>query len=215
MNKKWLELLQNIKEFISSDNLDETFFTNYYYKTIKFHYDNPNRFYHTFKHIRSLLFSLDDFHLTEIEKIKIELAIWFHDLIYNAKSKTNEIDSVDEFISFGLQTGLSINFIEEICDIILVTQHNNTAHNRLQKIMCDIDLKEFAYDNYIENSNNVKKEFGHLTDDEWKKGRSNFLKTFINKEFIYYTDKYKDALEDTAKINLQKELDYINKDGIS
>jgi len=208
MNKHWLDLLNRIKENIFSNDVDEDYFKNYY-QTLELYYTNK-RFYHTLNHIKILLDSLHDFHITEVEKIKLELAIWFHDIIYNSKAKNNEEESINEFTKFAIYVGLNFDLNLEINDIIFATRHKDTAQTRLQKIMCDVDLKEFAFDNYIKNSNNIKKEFSHLTDKEWIKGRSDFLKTFINKEFIYYTDEYRDALEDTARINLKKELDYIN-----
>ena len=209
MKNEWEDLLNQIKKNISFNNIDENYFKNYY-QILKLHYTDPKRFYHTFNHIKTLLDSLYDFHITNIEKIKIELAIWFHDIIYDPKQKNNEEVSSREFTFFGIEVGLDFDLIEEIVNMIIATKHDDSAKTRLEKIMCDIDLKQLAFPEYIQNSNNVKKEFAHLTNKEWKKGRSNFLKTFINKEFIYYTNEYRGALEDTARINLQKELNYIN-----
>jgi len=165
------------------------------------------RHYHTLKHIKHMLIYLHDFELTLIERTKLELAIWFHDVVYDSRNKDNEVRSAEKFAGFAKHAGFKQSIFDEIISLILITKHVDSPRNRLEEIICDCDLKELATDNWKKNSENVRKEYAFLSDDEWKEGRSEFLMSMLSKEHIFHTDTYKGILEDAARINIQKELD--------
>ena len=55
-------------------------------------YNEPHRHYHTMNHVYSCLNLLDGLPVTGKPKTS-EFAIWFHDVIYDSASQTNEIES--------------------------------------------------------------------------------------------------------------------------
>jgi predicted metal-dependent HD superfamily phosphohydrolase len=93
--------------------------------------------------------------------------------------------------------------------LVLVTTHKGSPQTELEDIICDLDLREFVNDRQPLNAVEVRKEYSFLSDEEWNEGRTAFVKSMLDKEYIYHTDEYRGALEDTARINLQKELDTI------
>lgn len=169
-----------------------------------------NRYYHTLNHIKVLLEAIKDFKLTPEERVKLELAIWFHDIVYDSKTFDNEFKSSEEFKEFASFVGMEPEVVPEISKLILVTKHTDKPKTKLEKIICDVDLKELASKWYIKNKKNVRKEYAFLSEDDWKKGRGNFLLSMLDKEHIYHTDEYRGTLEDTARTNLQLELDTIS-----
>ncbi|KAK1734663.1 putative metal-dependent phosphohydrolase [Skeletonema marinoi] len=77
-------------------------------------YAEPHRAYHNMTHVQDVIASLDflldgedssiDAHTT-CEKAILILAAFFHDVIYNPKSSTNEKDSADLFLQFASELG--------------------------------------------------------------------------------------------------------------
>jgi len=171
-----------------------------------------DRHYHTLRHVISMLENIKDFKLGSFnDTSKLELAIWFHDIIYDATSNNNEELSANQFSLFAEVIGLDEKIIKEVYWMIRVTTHKGTPQTRLEDIICDLDLREFANDRQKLNTIEVRREFSHLSNEEWKFGRTMFVQSMLNKEFIYHTDEYRRLLEDTARNNLQKELDTLTQ----
>jgi len=88
------------------------------------------------------------------------------------------------------------NYPEEI-------QHwKYTAEN-----LIDLDLAILGdtWEVYQEYASNVRKEYAHATDEQWKAGRGKWLSDMIGRKSIYYTDWGKKR-EDQAMKNMMKEL---------
>lgn len=86
-------------------------FSNKWLTTIELYYNEPHRAYHNMSHVADVLKSLDvllpntnhDHEASvSVKGIAITtLAAFFHDVIYNPKSSTNEKDSADLFLEFA------------------------------------------------------------------------------------------------------------------
>jgi len=48
-----------------------------------------------------------------------------------------------------------------------------------------------------------------LNDEEWKKGRKEFLEFMLNKKYIFHTNEYRNLYKKQARDNLQLELNNI------
>lgn len=81
-------------------------------------YSEPHRAYHNMTHVKDVIASLDfligglDAPTAEEEAILI-LAAFFHDVIYNPKSSTNEKDSADLFIDFAIELSITITSLQK------------------------------------------------------------------------------------------------------
>ena len=208
MKSRWDSTMKRSRNVLNAD-LDPIFVDALYDYYIVPNY-TEDRHYHTLKHIKYVLNALQDFKLSPQEKVKLELAIWFHDIVYDSQSYNNEVKSSEELIKFAKKAKIKDGDIDEIVKLILITKHSLPPRNKLEKIMCDCDLKGFVDRDFSKAQKNVRKEYSFLSDDEWIKGRSEFLITMLKKEHIFHTDAYRRTLEDAARHNLQKELDTIN-----
>ena len=56
-------------------------------------YTDSNRHYHNLVHIFNLLNLLDEYKESIEQPLLFELAVWYHDAIYDAKAKDNELQS--------------------------------------------------------------------------------------------------------------------------
>ena len=184
-----------------------------YFMSVILEVYTEGRYYHNLKHITYMLSNMDDFKLSKKEKAKLELAIWFHDFVYNSKRTDNEEKSAEVFEVFAKKIGIRENHIKEIKDLILDTKHKVIPKTKLGKIICDLDLRGMSEDTQPKNTLKIRKEYSHLSDKEFNEGRIKFLKDFLKRISIYHTRLYRNTLEQKARNNLLKEIENIVKDG--
>src|SRR5678815_3519426 len=86
-------------------------------------YTAPDRHYHDIAHIVASLRELDTVRAMARDPDAIELAIWFHDCIYDATRLDNEEQSAAIARQALHQMGASSELIESISGLIMATQH--------------------------------------------------------------------------------------------
>lgn len=167
-------------------------------------YTEPSRHYHNLRHIAAMLTSAP-------QPLSVEqtVAIWFHDAIYNPISSTNEEDSATLVSKL-----YDIDHLERIADpdiitdIILSTKKHQPICEQAELVL-DLDLailgtKPDIYSAYVEN---IKAEYAqHISEEVFRAGRSQFLKTFLMRDTLFFTAWGKDKFETQARANLQREL---------
>ena len=87
LNKNW----QNITEQLNIPPKEAYLI----FQQFEQHYREPHRKYHNLSHIYTMLQLADNEQNTILEPIMLKIAIWFHDIVYNAKRKDNEKKSAD------------------------------------------------------------------------------------------------------------------------
>ena len=100
-------------------------------------YMEPARHYHTLTHVRRCLRHLDLARDSIPEPDAVELALWFHDVIFVPGAQDNEQRSADWF---RRQAGERIRACDRICAMILATTHLGIAAELDTRFVCDIDL---------------------------------------------------------------------------
>ena len=201
-------------------------------------YGQETRLYHNMYHINFCLTQLADWYrttvtketaLTRMQKDTIELAIWFHDVVYNPYSKTNEADSAVQFREWadGNQRLLSkmsydtipvstdrihdIRFRDLVERMILATKNHSMDQDNLtetEQVFLDIDLSIIAtnrntYSNYVAS---VRREYAYTSDEEYLKYRCEFLAKILNRKRLFYSDYYYEKCEILSCVNLALEL---------
>lgn len=172
-------------------------------------YNSKERRYHNMGHVISFL------KFVESRKDKIEnyvamiAAVLFHDVVYDTRSKDNEVKSA--LLCREILSGLGINdeVVKKAEGFILATaKHENPGGEHDIDIFLDGDLSilgsdEKTYDNYARA---IREEYSWISDEDYKKGRKEFLQNFIKREYIYFTKEAQDEFEDRAIKNIKKEL---------
>ena len=88
------------------------------------------------------------------------LSIWFHDSIFNPKSKDNEINSADFAASELQKMNYSEKELKTICELILCTiDHRPMKDTDLFKLFLDLDLAILGNEEheFYKYSNNILK----------------------------------------------------------
>ncbi len=194
-------LLQNLSENSESiARICEFIFTKYVEK---------HRAYHTLSHINALLSHAENYQEKFADFESVQLAIWFHDVIYNTKRFDNESESARIASEFLCELNVSKDKIEKVEQMITATaKHNATGLDFDGKLFLDLDLailgqSESVYRNY---SKAIRKEYSFVPWFLYKRSRRKILENFLQREIIYFTAEIRQDFETQAHINLANEI---------
>lgn len=178
-------------------------------------YTEKGRFYHNFDHIKQCLTLLDSLpdsdYLNEVNRIAIEFAIWFHDIVYNTTTSTNEEDSAFLFRNaFGvLKIENDYNWKNDVQYMILQTTHNATNGNNdpVTQLFLDIDLSILSQESDIFNEYelNIRKEYEWVPLDVYREKRAEILEQFLQRSKIYLSDPLQ-QYDAQARANLARSI---------
>jgi predicted metal-dependent HD superfamily phosphohydrolase len=170
-------------------------------------YQESHRHYHNLMHIAEMLRIVPRLADQAKDLSSIQLAVWFHDAIYDPKAKDNEERSAalahDSLLLFGIPKEIVTN-IEEM--ILATKSHSSTDPDTL--ILLDADLailgaEEKRYDEYARA---IRREYDWVEDSLYREGRTKVLQSFLNRERIYQTQRMHEMGDQTARQNMNREL---------
>ncbi|MEO5913668.1 MAG: metal-dependent phosphohydrolase [Luteolibacter sp.] len=155
---------------------------------------------------------LGDLDRMESGDVAIELAIWFHDVVYDPKSRDNEALSA-RFFEIYLALWLDSTLSDNVVRLILATDYSQERSGRPDEdLIRDIDLAILAADpaDYLVYAEAIRREYGHVPDSEFVAGRRAILKRFLAGR-IYFTDGFS-AFESFARRNIESEIELLGID---
>lgn len=171
-------------------------------------YSEPGRHYHTKEHIAAMLRQSDACAELLQDKTATDLAILYHDIVYDASRKDNEEASADRAAAELKQLGISDERITRVTALIHATKHH-TADGAISDLhyLLDFDLgalggSQQVYDVYAEG---IRKEYSMYPDALYNPGRKSVLNHFLGMDFIYKTPYFRERYETQARQNLQRE----------
>lgn len=145
-------------------------------------YSSEGRYYHTLRHIEAMLGFLEE-RKDRIKNFKaLSLATWYHDAIYDSKSKTNELDSAEIMRQDFKELGLPEECIQTVSQLILATEkHQPIPDDTDCCVFLDGDLSILSRPEHIYTvyTSNIRKEYSWVPEDEYKKGRKAVLENFL------------------------------------
>lgn len=168
------------------------------------HYTEPCRAYHNLTHIHACLTELDSAPVPAQNRNALELALWFHDVIYDAKAKDNEAKSGELFQQFAVEAKLSSALIADVARLILITKHDKPPVSMDERWIVDIDLSILgsepgAFARYEEQ---IRAEYAWVPQADFCKGRAAVLEHFLKRERLYTTPYFFQRYEARARVNL-------------
>lgn len=174
-------------------------------------YAETKRFYHTIDHIDYCLEVYDKVRDHCLNPDAVELAIWFHDVIYDFPVEDNERLSAEYFLEVS-RGRLPESLRQMVFDQVIVTDHRSLPSDPDQKILIDIDLSSFGrhWDQFVYDGLNVRKEMDYLSDDEFYSRQIMFMKSLLARQHFYATDWFRRHFESTARENLNRYLESLD-----
>lgn len=167
-------------------------------------------FYHNFIHTSFAVQKAEEIikhsHISEVEREKIILALWFHDVGFtDCNAEGHEARGAVLMRDFLRKDNFSDEYIEEVEKLILSTEKYHQPQNMAEMIMKDADFSHFASPFYNDSAEALRKEW-ELTGgpcfstDEWNILNVDFLKN----KHSYFTDYAKENWEPLKQKNVRK-----------
>jgi predicted metal-dependent HD superfamily phosphohydrolase len=180
-----------------------------YYQQLYDLYTNSNRHYHNLVHILNILNLLDEYKTSIEQPLLFELSVWYHDAIYNAKAKDNELQSAhlaqqlfEEYLDDG-----SLSYVNAL--IMSTEGHFPRSENQDTYLFLDFDLSILAAEPTVYNlySEAIWQEYKiAYIKLLYKIGRKKVLKNFLARDKIYFSPLFFTKYEAKARKNIELEL---------
>lgn len=171
-------------------------------------YSEPHRKYHTMQHLRECMTHLEQVRSFAERAEEVELALWFHDAIYNTRKKDNEKRSAEWARDSALAAGLSGDQASRIYELVMATVHDAVPVGRDAAILVDIDLAILGSGvaRFDEYEVQVRNEYSWVLGPLYRAGRRKILQEFANRESIYSTEYFRVNYEAQARSNIARSL---------
>lgn len=177
-------------------------------------YTESHRHYHTLTHIYDMFICLDGCQSLVENETTISLAIFFHDWVYDPRRNDNELESIKYFQKFASEIKLEdtlssrvSGYIERTITHTLPAVDIPTDDSDL-KLFLDFDLDVLSRDEeqYFLYAEKIRAEYRHVESNAYCFGRTQVLRSFLNRNHLYFTDSLRVGREEKARKNLQKEI---------
>ena len=176
-------------------------------------YRATERHYHGMAHIEALLALAQQYRSALADPEAVEAAIWFHDAIYDSRSKDNEAQSA-ALARQKLGRRIDARRLDRIATMIEATathqlpEFADAGAARDAALFLDMDLSVLGappaiFDAY---ERAVRQEYSWVPDPAWIAGRSAVLKSFLARAHIFHTQEFRSRFEPQARENMERSL---------
>lgn len=175
-------------------------------------YSSPDRFYHNLGHIEDCLSVLDWAASLAVHPAEVELAIWFHDAIYDTHRSDNEQRSAEWAESAIRQAGLGQDVIDRVTHLILATRHTGEVIDSDAQLMIDVDLSILGREAsmFWQYEENIRKEYAWVPETVFKQRRAEILRSFLDRPAIYFCEMFQERYEKKARLNLRRAIEKLS-----
>jgi len=172
-------------------------------------YAEPHRRYHTAAHLRAVLDLL--FLDLAVDPGAVALAAWFHDAIYDPRAPRGANEEASAALAAAALASLAAPpaIIHSVPRLVLTTvDHVVGPEDTDGAVLADADLSILgaAPEVYRAYMAATRDEYGWLTAEEWRLGRSAVLEGFLARPRLYATERGRARWELAARHNLGAEL---------
>lgn len=171
-------------------------------------YSEPHRKYHTMQHLNECFEHLERVRSFAEKAGEIELALWFHDAIYDTRRADNEERSAEWARESVISAGLSSDQASRIYQLVIATKHDAVPAAGDAAILVDIDLAILGSDEarYDEYEVQVREEYSWIPEPLFRQERRRILEEFANRQSIYSTEYFQVEYESQARNNIARSL---------
>ncbi|GAX45080.1 hypothetical protein NIES4075_61000 [Tolypothrix sp. NIES-4075] len=172
-------------------------------------YSSSDRYYHTLKHIYHVLKTIDHLQGHTRNLATVQLAAWFHDVVYDTKAQNNEEKSAAVACELLSSLGIPLSNITAVTRLIINTKNHQAAADDFDsQVLLDADLAILAANpvQYREYALYIRQEYAWVSEAEYIVGRAHVLERFLQRQRIYFTPFMFEVGEKAARCNLNAEI---------
>ncbi|MBO0357064.1 hypothetical protein J0X19_03825 [Hymenobacter sp. BT186] len=181
-------------------------------------YTASGRHYHNLRHVQILLDAVQQQAEAVQDMPVVQLAVWFHDAVYNPMRDDNEARSAELALQFLADTTLPPDRQQRVAFLIERTKdhtqpqppNDTDLHLFLDADLGILGAPEAAYWEYARQ---VRQEYRLVPDILYRRGRRKVLEKLLHTPVLYQTETYRIRLDAAARRNLQAELHAWERDG--
>jgi predicted metal-dependent HD superfamily phosphohydrolase len=170
-----------------------------------------HRHYHTLEHVAEVLRVVGRLGRYVANGSTVQLAVWFHDAVYDPRAKDNEARSADLASRELGELGLPADVVTRVYELVLSTAHlsGGGASGPDADVLHDADLAILAAaeQRYRRYADDVRKEYAWVPDADYRAGRTNVLRMFLDRPQVFRTDLMREEGEEAARRNMTAEIE--------
>ena len=180
-----------------------------WFDTLAARYSEPHRFYHTVRHIGECLQSFDSTRHLAVQPVAVELALWFHDAIYDTHAPDNEEQSAQLAVQCLGEAGAGRDLQNAVSDLVLVTKTHEGSTHPDASLLVDIDLSILGASEarFLEYEDQIRSEYAWVPEEIFRSKRAEILERFLARSVIFHTPWFNEKHEEQARSNLKASLD--------
>jgi predicted metal-dependent HD superfamily phosphohydrolase len=171
-------------------------------------YSEPHRHYHTVQHLDECFAWLDEARRLAGDPYAVELALWFHDAVYEPRAQDNEERSASWAHAVATKAGLAGAVVERVRALVLATKHSSPPATPDEALLVDVDLAILGapVERFDEYERQVREEYGWVPGFLFRRKRREILESFLTRPNLYSTGHFRAALESRARENLARSI---------
>ena len=173
------------------------------------YYSEPGRHYHGWGHISACLAEFDGIAHLLADPLAVELALWFHDVVYIPGGKRNELDSAElafrSLAPTGVERALKVQKFIEATDY----SRSSTTSDPDLDYLKDIDFAAFGkpFDAFWQDVERLRRENGENARPAASVRRLAFYREILDGRLqLFRTAHFRDRLLERALDNVSRAL---------
>ena len=170
-------------------------------------YHEPHRRYHTAAHVEHCLRLFDLAADRMDEPDAVEMALWFHDAVYDVPTQGNERRSAELFAARAGARGAE-RYRSKVHRLIMVTEHREPPATLDESFIVDIDLSSFGlpWEEFLRDSRAVREELSMVPDAEFHLRHRKFTESLLARPHFCFTEFFRERHEARARRNIERIL---------
>ncbi|KAL5269698.1 hypothetical protein ACHWQZ_G003232 [Mnemiopsis leidyi] len=210
----WIEWQTLARHYTDDQLLVGEWFYDIYQK-----YSEPIRQYHNVEHVYQMILNMKHFYQELTYPRTVLFAIFFHDYIYDPKSKDNEDQSIKAFESCARDLELEDDLVKDVKQMINLTSSGHYTEEHEEEKPRTRDIHYFLdFDLSILGSNHVeytlyakkiREEYSHVEEEDYCRRRAQVMEKFLKRKYVYCTREFRQFAEENARKNVQNEVEML------
>lgn len=181
-------------------------------------YNAEGRAYHNWAHVQALIDHFERVQADLNDPGAVEIALYYHDVVYVPLAPSNEADSADAMLAE--LTGRADAIELETADMIVRATAAHEVPDGIKRgqardcaIFLDMDLAILGAtpDGFDAFDAAIRQEFQMVPDAIFYPRRRDVLKTFLDRDRIYLTERFHEQFDAAARANLSRLVERLSQ----